>query len=150
VSDTTPNAPSADRSAAERRAALRAPAVLGLVFVLGLEFLALVVVVVVELVSLLVAPGASIASGIALIVLTAVAALWLGSMLVGLLRLRPWVRSGIVVWQVLQGAIAIGAFQGVFRVPAIGWVLLIPALLGITLVLSRPVTRALARPDRGF
>jgi hypothetical protein len=129
------------------RDALRIPAVLGLAVVLALEFLALVVLFVVLVVELVVAPATSVASGVALAVLTAVAALWLGSMLLGLLRLRPWVRSGIVVWQVLQGAIAIGAFQGVFRVPAFGWVLLVPALVGITLVLSRPVTRVLARPD---
>ncbi|WFR66507.1 hypothetical protein P9139_17200 [Curtobacterium flaccumfaciens] len=69
------------------------------------------------------------------------------ALFVGLRNRRPWVRSGIIVWQVLQGALAIGAFQGVFRVPAIGWVLLIPALLGITLVLSRPVTAVLVRRD---
>jgi hypothetical protein len=143
VSDMSPN------DATSRRQVLRNPALLGLVVVLGLEFLALVVVTVVLVVELIVAPATSVASGIALAVLSAVAALWLGAMLVGLLRVRPWVRSGIVVWQVLQGAIAIGAFQGVFRSPAIGWVLLLPALVGITLVLSRPVTRVLARPERG-
>ena len=124
----------------------RSPALVGLLVVVGLEFAALVVVTVVLVVELLTAPAASIASGIALTVLSAIAALWLGALLVGLRNRRPWVRSGIIVWQVLQGALAIGAFQGVFRVPAVGWVLLIPALLGITLVLSRPVTEALARP----
>ncbi|MBT2503122.1 hypothetical protein [Curtobacterium sp. ISL-83] len=125
----------------------RAPALVALLVVVGAEFLALVVLTVVLVVELIVAPVASVASGIALIVLTAIAALWLGSLVVGLRNGRPWVRSGIIVWQVLQGALAIGAFQGVFRVPAVGWFLLIPALLGITLVLSRPVTAALARAD---
>ncbi|MBF4614498.1 hypothetical protein [Curtobacterium sp. VKM Ac-1376] len=128
------------------RAASRSPALLGLLAVVGLEFLALVVVTVVLIVELLVAPAASIASGIALTVLVALAALWLGALLNGLWWSRSWVRSGIIVWQVLQGAVAIGAFQGVFRVAAVGWVLLIPALLGITLVLSKSVTAALARP----
>jgi hypothetical protein len=134
--DVDPSAPAARRS----------PALLGLLAVVGLEFLAMVVVTVVLVVELLVAPAASIASGIALTVLVAVAALWLGALLNGLWQSRSWVRSGIIVWQVLQGAVAIGAFQGVFRVAAVGWVLLIPALLGITLVLSRSVTAALARP----
>jgi hypothetical protein len=117
----------------------------GLLIVLALEFLAVAVVTVVLLVELLVAPATSVASGIALVVLAAIAALWLGSLLVGLWRSRPWVRSGIVVWQVLQGALAIGAFQGVFRVPAVGWALLLPALVAITLVLSKSVTTTLAR-----
>ena len=88
----------------------RSRAMYGLLIVLALEFLAVAVVTVVLLVELLVAPATSVASGIALVVLAAIAALWLGSLLVGLWRSRPWVRSGIVVWQVLQGALAIGAF----------------------------------------
>lgn len=136
--DTTPN----ESEPVERRS----PALVALLVVVGAEFAALVVVTVVLVVELLVAPASSIASGIALTLLSAIAALWLGSLCIGLRNRRPWVRSGIIVWQVLQGALAIGAFQGVFRVPAVGWLLLVPALLGITLVLSRPVTEALARP----
>ncbi|OIH96431.1 hypothetical protein BIU90_17380 [Curtobacterium sp. MCBA15_001] len=117
-----------------------------LLVVVALEFAALVVATVVLLVEVVVSPASSIASGIALTVLTAIAALWLGAMTLGLWRARPWVRSGIIVWQVLQGALAIGAFQGVFRVPAVGWALLLPALVAITLVLSKSVTAALARP----
>jgi hypothetical protein len=138
VPDTTPN----ESEPAERRS----PALVALLVVVGVEFAALVVVTVVLIVEVVLAPATSIASGIALTVLSAIAALWLGSLFIGLRNRRPWVRSGIIVWQVLQGALAIGAFQGVFRVPAVGWLLLIPALLGITLVLSRPVTEALARP----
>jgi hypothetical protein len=137
VPDTTPTEP----DHIERRS----PALLALLVVVGLEFAALVVVTIVLIVELIVAPATSIASGIALTVLAAIAALWLGSLFIGLRNRRPWVRSGIIVWQVLQGALAIGAFQGVFRVSAVGWFLLIPALLGISLVLSRPVTDALAR-----
>lgn len=123
----------------------RSRAMLVLLVVVALEFAALVVTTVVVLVEVLVSPASSIASGVALTVLTAIGALWLGSMLVGLWRGRSWVRSGIIVWQVMQGALAIGAFQGVFRQPAIGWALLLPALVAITLVLSKSVTAALAR-----
>jgi len=139
VPDTTP----ADSATPDRRS----PAFTALLVVVGLEFLALAATTVVLLVELVVSPASSIASGIALTVLAAIAALWLGALFVGLRRRRPWVRSGIIVWQVLQGALAIGAFQGVFRVAWVGWVLLVPALLGITLVLSRSVTAALVRPD---
>ncbi|PZF53349.1 hypothetical protein DEJ23_14505 [Curtobacterium sp. MCSS17_008] len=137
--DTTPTGP--------EPTAGRAPAVLALLVVVGLEALALVVVTVVLLVESIVAPSSSIASAIALTLLSAIAALWLVSLVVGLSRRRPWVRSGIIVWQVLQGALAIGAFQGVFRVAWVGWVLLVPALLGLTLVLSRAVTGWLVPRD---
>ncbi|MDM7892775.1 hypothetical protein [Curtobacterium caseinilyticum] len=133
--DTTPTGP--------RPVAGRSPAVLALLVVVGLEALALVVVTVVLLVESIVAPSSSIASAVALTLLSAVAALWLVSLFIGLRNRRPWVRSGIIVWQVMQGALAIGAFQGVFRVAWVGWVLLLPALLGLTLVLSRPVTASL-------
>ncbi|WIB35236.1 hypothetical protein [Curtobacterium sp. MCJR17_043] len=118
-----------------------------LVAVVGLEFLAMAAVTVYLLVELLTTPAAGIASGIALLVLAVLATVWLGAMVAGLRRGRAWVRSGVVVWQVLQGALAIGAFQGESRVASVGWALLIPALLGITLVLSRPVTAALVRRD---
>ncbi|QWS34229.1 hypothetical protein AABM26_12260 [Curtobacterium aetherium] len=122
-------------------------ALLVLIAVVGLEFLALAAVTVFLLVELLTTPAASVASAIALLVLAALATLWLGAMVVGLRRGRAWVRSGVLVWQVLQGALAIGAFQGASRVPAVGWALLIPALLGITLVLSRAVVAQLTRRD---
>jgi hypothetical protein len=122
--------------------------VLLLAVVVGLEFLAVAAVTVVLLVDLFVHPPTPVANGIALVVLAAIAALWLAFMVVGLLRGRPWVRSGIVVWQVLQIAIAVGAFQGVFRVPAVGWILLVPALVALTLVFTKSVTALLARPDR--
>ena len=125
----------------------RPAALLVLIVVVGLEFLAMAAVTVFLLVELLTAPAASVASAIALLVLAVLATLWLGAMVVGLRRGRAWVRSGVVVWQVLQGALAIGAFQGVFRVPAVGWALLVPALLAITLVLSKSVTAVLARRD---
>lgn len=129
------------------RGALRSPAILGLWIVVGLEFLAVVAVTVVLLVDLVAAPPAVLVNGLALIVLTAIAALWLGAMVIGLGRGRSWVRSGIVVWQVIQIALAVGAFQGVFRAPAIGWALLAPAIVALVLVLSPPATRVLARPD---
>ncbi len=56
-----------------------------------------------------------------------IAAIWLGVH-------RPsarcagsaWMRGAIVVWQVLQLAIAIGSFQGLFARPDIGWLLVDP------------------------
>lgn len=88
---------------------------------------------------------ASLASALALTVLTALAAVWLAILTVNTLRGAPWVRGGIVVWQVLQIAVAIGCFQGYFARPDIGWALLIPAILALVLLFTRPVLAATAR-----
>jgi hypothetical protein len=149
VSEPTPprRPQGAARDGRPDRTALRTPTVLGLAVVVTLEFLAVAVLTVVLVVDILVAPPASIASGLALIVLAAIAALWLGAMVVGLARGRSWSRSGVLVWQFLQVALAVGAFQGVFRVPAIGWVLLVPALVALALVFAPTTTAVLARRD---
>ena len=98
-------------------------------------------------VEILVATPASSASAIALTVLTAIAAVWLALIAVNILRGRAWVRGATVVWQVLQIAVAIGCFQGLFARPDIGWALLIPAIVALVLVFTPPVVAATARRD---
>ncbi len=98
-------------------------------------------------VEILVATPASYASAIALTVLTAIAAVWLALIAVNILRGRAWVRGATVVWQVLQIAVAIGCFQGLFARPDIGWARLIPAIVALGLVFTPPVVAATARRD---
>jgi hypothetical protein len=98
-------------------------------------------------VELLVATPDSYASAIALTVLSAIAALWLGVIGANVLRGRPWTRGAAVVWQVLQIAVAIGCFQGLFARPDIGWALLVPALVVLVLLFTKPVIAATARRD---
>ena len=98
-------------------------------------------------VEILVATPASYVSAIALTVLTAIAAVWLALIAVNILRGRAWVRGATVVWQVLQIAVAIGCFQGLFARPDIGWALLIPAIVALVLVFTPPVVAATARRD---
>jgi len=93
------------------------------------------------------AQAGSVASSIGLIALAVLAAVWLAAAGLGLLRGRSWVRSAIMVWQLLQIAVAIGAFQGMFARPDIGWLLLIPSIVGIVLLLSRPVVAFTTRRD---
>jgi hypothetical protein len=50
-----------------------------------------------------------------------------------------------LTWQLLQIAVAIGCFQGVFAVPSLGWALLAPAVVAILLLLSPPVVAATRR-----
>jgi len=102
-----------------------------LVLVLGL-----VVTLVVEL---LVATPESFASAVALTVIAALAAVWLAAILVGVVRGRAWTRGAALVWQVLQGAIGIGALQGAFAAPIWGWPLLAAGAIGVVLLLSRRV-----------
>ena len=87
----------------------------------------------------------SLASALALTVLTAIAAVWVIAIAVGVLRGRPWSRGAAIVWQVLQIAVAVGAFQGSFARPEVGWLLIIPALVALVLLFSRPVVEATRR-----
>lgn len=142
------NTPRPSYESPDRRA-IRTPAAVGLLIVLVLELLALVGVTLVLIVDVFAGGASSEAGGIALAILAVIATVWVALMCVGLLRARSWVRSGIVVWQFVLVAIGIGAFQGVFRVPAIGWALLVPAVVALVLVFLPPVTRLLARdPER--
>ena len=98
-------------------------------------------------VELLTATAASLASALALTVLTAIATVWLGFIAANVLRGRAWTRGAAIVWQVLQGAVAIGCFQGVFAQPTIGWLLLVPALVVLVLLFTPPVVGAISRRD---
>ncbi len=112
---------------------------------LFLECALLVAVSVYLMFELLVASPGSSASGIAILVLAVVAAIWLGTMAVHTLLGRPWIRGAAVVWQVLQIAIAAGSFQGLFARPDVGWLLLVPAILALVLLFTPPVIAATRR-----
>ncbi|PRY68956.1 hypothetical protein B0I08_103161 [Glaciihabitans tibetensis] len=111
------------------------------------ECVFLAVVTVVLVVEILVATPESYPSAVALTLLSAIAAVWLGFIGVNTLRGRPWIRGAAIVWQVLQIAVAVGSFQGAFARPDIGWWLLIPALAVIALLFTKPVIAATTRPE---
>ena len=87
-------------------------------------------------------------SAVALLVITALAAVWLGTIAVNALRRRPWIRGAALVWQVLQIAVAIGSFQGPEPRAGIGWALLIPAAIVLVLLFTPSVISATTRPPR--
>jgi hypothetical protein len=89
----------------------------------------------------------SLASAIALTVVTAIGAVWVTAIALGMLRGRPWSRGAALVWQVLQLAVAVGAFQGTFARSEIGWLLLVPAVAALVLLFTKPVIRATRRTD---
>lgn len=94
------------------------------------------------LIELLTAKPTSMASGVAILVLAGVGVIWVVIAAIGSLRSQSWMRGAAVSWQLVQGAVAIGCFQGLYAQPALGWALLIPAIAGILLVISPSVTRA--------
>ena len=96
-------------------------------------------------VELLTATPDSFASAVVILLLAAGLACALWAMVVGLLRRQTWVRGAALTWQLLQIAVAIGCFQGVFAVPSLGWALLIPAAIAILLLMSPPVVTATRR-----
>lgn len=104
-----------------------------------------VVLVVWLLIDVLTVTPESYASAVAIVVLAALAAVWVTFTAVATLRARSWVRASVVTWQILQIAVAIGCFQGLYARPDLGWALLVPALVGIGLALSPSVIRATTR-----
>jgi len=120
----------------------RHPLVIALAVLVFAEFLLLVAATVFLVVELLVDTPSSMASALFLTLLTAIAAVWLGVIALNILRGRAWVRGAAVVWQILQIAVAVGSFQGLFARPDIGWALLIPALVVLVLLFTRPVIEA--------
>ncbi|MET4782176.1 hypothetical protein [Glaciihabitans sp. UYNi722] len=125
----------------------RPPLLVALAALLFLECAALVAAAVYLVVELLVARPDSYASAVAILVLTVLAAIWLGTMAVHALLGRPWIRGAAVVWQVLQIAIAIGSFQGFFPRPDLGWFLIAPAVLVLVLLFTPSVIAATRRPE---
>jgi hypothetical protein len=124
------------------RAALAVVSVL-----LVLEAAAVAALAVWLVVDLLTMQPSSFATAVALIVLVAIAAAWLTAIAIASLRRAPWARASAIVWQVLQLSIAVGAFQGLFARPDLGWALLVPAITVIGLLLWTPVRLAYARPE---
>ena len=127
--------------------ARRHPLVSVLAGILFAECALLVVATIYLVVEIFIATPASFASAIALTLLTALGAVWLGFIATNVLRGRAWVRGATVVWQVLQIAVAIGCFQGMFARPDIGWFLLLPAVAALVLLFTPPVVAATARRD---
>ena len=87
----------------------------------------------------------SLGSALAILVFVLISSAWLIAMAVGTLRAQSWVRAAALTWQVLQIAVAVGSFQGLFARSDIGWVLLFHALVVIALLFSRSVMIATRR-----
>ena len=114
--------------------------------IVGLEAAGLVVIVVRELLSLLSGDAASVPSGLALLVLTAVGAVAVAAFAIALWRGRSWGRSGSIVVQLLILAVALGAATGAYAEPIVGLALAAPAVVALTLLILG-ARRAASDPD---
>jgi hypothetical protein len=123
------------------------PLVVLLVIIVGLQAAALAAATISLVVEIFVDVAASVTSAIALTVLTAIGAVLLALVARNLLRGAPWTRGATVVAQILQIALAVGAFQGAWARPDLGWLLLLPAVAALVLLFTRPVLAHTVRPD---
>jgi len=98
-------------------------------------------------VSLVVGGAGSLASGVALTVIVALAAVWLAAMVIGALRGQAWIRAAAVVWQVIQIAVGIGALLGALAQPWIGWPLVVVGVAAFILLFTPSVVDATRHRD---
>ena len=115
--------------------------------ILFLEALALVAVVCVLVFDILTLPASSITSAIALTVLVVIAAVFVWAVAIAMAQRNPWSRGAALIWQLVQLAIAVGAFQGATAQPAWGWVILAPTLVALVLLFTKSVMATLRRPE---
>ncbi|WP_370545256.1 hypothetical protein [Herbiconiux sp. VKM Ac-1786] len=123
----------------------RPPLLTLLAVIVGAEALVMAVVVVWLLIELLTEQPASYETALAIVVLAAIAALFLAFAAIHTLRAAAWTRAGTLTWQLFQIVIAIGCFQGIVATPVVGWWLLVPALLALGLLFTPSVVAATRR-----
>ncbi|KAA9111190.1 histidine kinase [Microbacterium rhizomatis] len=125
--------------------------------IVGLEGVAVVVLVIAQVLALSGGDAGDPTSGIALIVLTAVGAVALLAFALAILRGQSWGRSGGIVSQLLILAVALGAVTGADANPLIALALAVPAVLTLALLIvaarragaDRSAAQGRGRPGAG-
>ena len=84
----------------------------------------------------------SLVTSAALFALVAAASAWVIFVSINLFKGKRWARSGGVFWQLVQLAVATGSFSGQFGSQAIGWALIVPSVLVLSLLFSKKVVAA--------
>ncbi|AZZ57389.1 hypothetical protein [Rathayibacter iranicus] len=132
-----------------RTTGVRPVGLLILIAVLALETLAVAALAIWLVVELLTTAADTPDGGIAIIVLALIALGWAVATTLGAVRRRGWMRGSALTMQLVVMAIALGAFQGQYAVPDIGWALLAPALVA-TVTLFLPSVVAVTRREIGL
>ncbi|GAA1446517.1 hypothetical protein GCM10009617_28220 [Leifsonia poae] len=141
-SEGEPTDPNRSSGGVKAGAVRRPPLLVALAVLMFLEAALVAALAVWLLVDLLTLKPQSFASAVAIVVLVVAAAVWVTGTAIGVLRARGWSRASTVTIQILQIAVAVGSFQGLYAQPALGWALLVPAVVAILLALSPQVVRA--------
>ena len=102
--------------------------------IVGIEGLALLVLVGWQIVAIVTGDTVSIESSLALAVLTVVGAAAVIAFAVAIWRGLSWGRSGGIVTQLLLLAVALGAATGAYAHPSIALVLAVPAIAALVLL----------------
>lgn len=118
-----------------------------LVWVLVAESLLFAATTAFLVVEIFVAQAADARSALAITVASAFVAVAVGLLAYGVRRRWARIRGGIVTWQVLQLGAAFGAFQGMLEPRWLGFLLLVPGILGLWWVFAKPVTAVFAAAD---
>ncbi len=134
-------------SLGDRGSARRSPALRLLAALLFAEAALLIAVTLWFVYELVTDQPTSLASALVLTVLSGIAAVWVTLIAANTLRGASWIRGAAVTWQILQIAVAVGAFQGFYARPDIGWALLLPAILVIILLFTKSVMLATRRTE---
>ncbi|QDZ16479.1 hypothetical protein [Humibacter ginsenosidimutans] len=116
-----------------------------LIGLLALETVGVIVLVIWLIVQAVVAGASDTGSGIALLVIAVLCAVWIVLTTVAAARRQPWMRASSITWHLLVIAVAFGCFTGITAVPQAGWWLLLIGIVGIALVVMPSVTRATAQ-----
>ncbi|MFD1715673.1 hypothetical protein ACFSBZ_14455 [Amnibacterium flavum] len=120
----------------DRPTARRSPLLTALIVILVLEALAVTGTALYLVAQLVTGAASDIGGGIAITAIGVLASVWLIAIVIGALRGRAWIRGAAVTWQLVQIAVAVGCFQGIFAQPDLGWALLLPALAALALLIS--------------
>ena len=112
---------------------------------LGVEAVVVLAAVILSAVALLGNGARSEVDGVALLVCELIGFLWVVAAAAGAWLAAGWMRGLAIVWQLLQLAIAVGAFEGLVGSPVLGVALLVLGLAGLVLLFTPQVTRALDR-----
>ncbi|WP_022881604.1 hypothetical protein [Gryllotalpicola ginsengisoli] len=85
------------------------------------------------------------ADGVALLVCVVIGFLWVGAAAAGAWLAASWMRGLATVWQLVQLAVAAGAFEDLIGGAGLGVALLVLGLVGLGLLFTPQVTRAVGR-----
>jgi len=125
-----------------KSSAARSAPVIAVAILLALEALAAIALTAALVYELFTGPADSTSTAIGLVVMVAIAAVWIGATAIAFIRGTSFSRGSALVWNALQAALGIASNQGIFARPDIGSALLIPAIAVIAMLLfSKQISR---------